>query len=409
MIQNHGGTVPSWLSFGKLRAGYASAGSDLDPYQLNNTYQIGLDPNNNTTAQPTTTPQGVVLYDPNVKSQLIKSTELGTEMRFFKSALGFDFTWYKSNATNQIIYLPLDPLSGYNARIVNAGNIQNAGVEISADARILSRPGGFNWTTSVNYAHNNNVIKSLYPGVGRYELPGGGFDQISVNAIAGQQYGQIYGTKIVRVTDPKDPNYGKEILNNGLPQQTPYDTLLGNQQARHIIGWTNKFSYKHFSLSILMDASLGGKEFSFTLASMETAGTAAATVVNGKRDSMVVAGVQGTPGNYTPNTTTVSPQQYWTALGTGNTGITENNLYNASNIRIRNVQLSYSVPKSVIAGSVVQRASLTFSMNNVWLISSHMHGLDPESSYATGSPAIGFESGSVPSTRTYLFTLSLGF
>jgi hypothetical protein len=199
------------------------------------------------------------------------------------------------------------------------------------------------------------------------------------------------------------------ILNNGLPQQTPYDTLLGNQQARHIIGWTNKFSYKHFSLSVLMDASLGGKEFSFTLASMETAGTAAATVVNGKRDSMVVSGVQGTAGSYTANTTLVSPQQYWTALGTGNTGITENNLYNASNIRIRNVQLSYSVPKSVIAGSVVQKASLTFSMNNVWLISSHMHGLDPESSYATGSPAVGFESGSVPSTRTYLFTLSLGF
>lgn len=410
MIQNHGGTLPSWLSFGKLRAGYATAGSDLDPYQLYNTYQIVLDPNNNTSAQPTNTPQGVVLYNPNVKSALITSKELGTEMRFFKSGIvGFDFTWYKSNATHQIIYLPLDPLSGYNAKIINTGDIQNAGIEISADARIFSRPGGFNWTTSVNYAHNKNTIKSLYPGVTRYQLPGGGFDQISVNAIAGQEYGQIYGTKIVRVTDSHDPNYGKPILSNGLPQQTPYDTLLGNQQARHIIGWTNKFSYKHFSLSVLMDASLGGKEFSFTLASMETAGTAAATVVNGKRDSMVVAGVQGTPGSYTANTTRVSPQQYWAALGTGNTGITENNLYDASNIRIRNIQLSYALPKSVLQGSVVQKASLTFSMNNVWLISSHMHGLDPESSYATGSPAVGFESGSVPSTRTYLFTLSLGF
>jgi TonB-linked SusC/RagA family outer membrane protein len=404
MIQNHGGSLPSWLSFGKLRAGYATAGSDLNPYQLNNTYQIGLDPNNNTTAS-----SGSTLYNPGVKSQLIKSKELGAEMRFFKSLLGFDFTWYKSNATNQIITLPLDPLSGYTGKIINAGNIQNAGIEISADARILSStsPNSFSWTTSVNFAMNNNVVKSLYPGVTKYQL--GGFDQVSVQAVAGQRYGQIYGTKIIRVTDPKDPNYGKPILSNGLPQQTPYDTLLGNQQARQIIGWTNKFSYKHFSLSVLVDASLGGKEFSFTLASMETAGTAAATVVNGKRDSMVVSGVQGTAGSYTANATSVSPQQYWTALGTGNTGITEQNLYNASNIRIRNVQLSYAVPKSVIQGSVVQRASLTFSMNNVWLISSHMHGLDPESSYATGSPAIGFESGAVPSTRTYLFTLSVGF
>src|SRR6202012_4305240 len=146
---------------------------------------------------------------------------------------------------------------------------------------------------------------SLYPGVTRYPLPGGGFDQVSVNAVAGQEYGQIYGTKIIRVTDPKDPNYGKPILSNGLPQQTPYDTLLGNQQARHIIGWTNRFSYKHFSLSVLMDASLGGKDFSFTLASMEAAGTAAATVVNGRRDSMVVSSVvantSGGTTTYTAN------------------------------------------------------------------------------------------------------------
>jgi TonB-linked SusC/RagA family outer membrane protein len=409
MIQNHGGALPSWLSFGKVRAGYATAGSDLDPYQLYNTYSIGLDPNNNTTAYPTTNSAGqTILYNPNIKSQLIKSTEFGTEMRFFRSLLGFDFTWYKSNATNQIITLPMDPLSGYNGRIINAGNIQNAGIEISADARILSgaSPNSFNWTTSVNFSMNNNVVKSLYPGVTKYQL--GGFDQVSVQAVAGQRYGQIYGNKIIRVTDPKDPNYGKPILSNGLPVETPYDTLLGNQQARQIIGWTNKFSYKHFSLSVLMDASLGGKEFSFTIESMETAGTAANTVVNGRRDSMIVAGVQGTAGSYTANSTKVSPQQYWAALGEGNTGITEQNLFNASNIRVRNVQLSYALPKSMLAGSVLQRASLTFSMNNVWMLSSHMHGLDPESSYATGTPAIGFESGSVPSTRTYLFTLSLG-
>jgi hypothetical protein len=205
-------------------------------------------------------------------------------------------------------------------------------------------------------------------------------------------------------------NYGKMILSGaGLPQGTG-DTLLGNQQAKHIIGLTNKFSYKHFSLSVLLDASLGGKMYSFTLSSMESAGTAAATVVNGKRDSMVVAGVVSTGANtYAPNTTRISPQQYWAALGAGNTGITESNLYSASNIRIRNVQLSYSLPKSVISGTPVQRASLAVSCNNVWLISSHMHGVDPESSYATGSPAIGFESGSVPSTRTYYVTLSLGF
>lgn len=406
MIQNHGGSLPSWFSFGKLRAGYASAGNDLDPHQLYNTYYIGLDPNNNTTAYSNTT-----LYNPNIRSELIKSFEVGTELRFFHDVLGLDVTWYKSNATHQIIFLPMDALSGYNQEIINAGNIQNTGIEVSADAKILSpsTSNGFGWTTSLNLAINKNTVKSLYPGVQKYQL--GGFDQITVDAIAGHRYGEIYGSKLQRVTDTKDPNYGKLILSGaGLPQQTTYDTLLGNQQARQIIGWTNKFSYKHFSLSVLLDASLGGKMYSFTLSSMETAGTAAATVVNGKRDSMVVAGVVSNgSGGYTPNTTRISPQQYWSALGTGNTGITEANLYSATNIRVRNVQLSYSLPKKIIDGSVVQRASLTFACNNVWMITSHMHGVDPESAYATGSNAIGFESGSFPSTRTYYVTLSLGF
>lgn len=405
MIDRMGGSLPSWISFGKVRAGYATAGNDLPAYQLNNTYFIGLDPNNNTTAYPNST-----LYNPDVKSELIKSLELGAEMRFFHNLVGFDFTWYKSNATNQIITLPMDPLSGYTGRIINAGNIQNTGIEVSADARILesSSPNKLGWTLSLNYAHNNNTIKSLYPGVNQYPL--GGFDQIQIVAQAGQRYGQIYGTKLLRVTDTKDPNYGQLILSGaGLPQQGK-DTLLGNQQQRHIIGLTNKFQYKHFSLSVLMDASLGGKMYSFTLSSMESAGTAANTVVNGKRDSMVVAGVVATGANtYAPNTTKISPQQYWAALGTGNTGITEANLYDASSIRIRNVQLSYSLPKSVLGKSPIQKASLAFACNNVWLISSHMHGIDPESSFATGTTATGFESGSIPSTRTYYFTLSLGF
>lgn len=411
MIEQNGGTLPSWFNYGKLRAGYATAGSDLDPQELYNTYQISLDPNNNTIASPTTVPnQGIIKFNPNIKSQLIKSLELGAETRFFHNILGIDFTWYKSNATNQIITLPMDPLSGYNGEIINAGNIQNEGIEIAADARILTRPGSFNWTTNVNFSMNNNTVKSLYPGVNKYPL--GGFDQISVQAVAGQRYGQIYGTQIERVTDTKDPNYGKMILTaQGLPQTNGNDTLLGNQQSRAIIGWTNRFSYKHFTLSVLLDAALGGKEFSYTLSSMETAGTAANTVVNGKRDSMVVSGVQlaGSGTGYVNNTTKVSPQQYWAALGVGNTGITEANLFNASNIRVRNVQLAYLLPKSFIQGTPVQRASLAFACNNVWMISSHMHGVDPESSFATGSLATGFESGSAPTTRTYTITLNLGF
>ena len=108
-------TLPSWFSYGKLRASYASVGNDLSPYQLDNVYRIGKDPNGNTTAS-----RGNILFDENVKSELIKSNELGAELRFFKSRIGVDFSMYKSNATNQLIDLPLDPTSGYSAKKINA-------------------------------------------------------------------------------------------------------------------------------------------------------------------------------------------------------------------------------------------------------------------------------------------------
>jgi len=406
MVSSHGGSLPSWLSYGKLRASYAAAGSDLDPYQLYNTYSIGTDPNGNTTASRNST-----LFDPTVRSQLIKSYEAGAEMRFFKNKIGIDVSVYKSNAVRQLINLPMDPLSGYSSKKINAGNVQNTGVEVTADARILSSPKSLNWTMGVNFSHNRNTVPSIYPDVERYEL--GGFDNIKILAVAGQPYGEIYGTKLLRVTDSKDPNYGQLILtNNGLPKATTDITRLGNQQADALLGFSNSFSYKGFGLSVLIDARIGGKIFSQTLDNMERSGTAAVTVSGGSRDSLIVSGViPGSSGTgYVTNTKKISTQQYWAAIaGAGNTGITETNLYDASNVRIRSVQLSYTVPKTLLAKSFIQRAVVSASCNNVWLISSHMHGLDPESVFATGTSAVGFENGSAPTTRTFYINLSLGF
>lgn len=404
MIDKNGGTLPSWLSYGKLRASYAAAGSDLDPYELYNTYYIGTDPNGNTTAG-----RNNILYDPNVKSQLIKSYEAGAELRFFENRVGVDVSVYKSNATNQLINLPMDPLSGYSARKINAGNVQNTGVEVTANAHILDNPQSLNWNLTLNYSHNKNTVPSIYPGVTQYPL--GGFDNIQILAVAGQPYGEIYGTQLSTVTDVKDPNYGKLILVNGLPQASKI-VRLGNQQAQALVGLANSFTYKGFGLSVLLDARIGGKIFSQTLDNMERNGTAAVTVTNGTRDSILVKGVEYDEDSkqYVPNTQRISTQQYWGATaGAGNTGITSTNLYDATNVRIRNVQLSYTFPKRMLTNSFIQKAIVSVSCNNVWLITSHMHGLDPESVYATGTPATGFENGSAPTTRTFYINLSLGF
>ncbi len=399
-------TLPSWLSYGKLRASYAAAGSDLNPYELYNTYSIGTDPNGNTTASRRGT-----LYDSTVRSQLIKSYEAGAELRFFQNRISIDVSFYKSNAIRQLINLPMDPLSGYSSMKINAGNVQNKGIEITANARILDNPNSLRWNMGVNFSHNKNTVPELYPGVDKYQL--GGFDNIQVLAVAGQPYGEIYGNKLTRVTDNKSSDYGQLILDNtGLPQASSDIVRLGNQQANALLGLTNSFNYKNFGLSILLDARFGGKIFSQSLRNMEVNGTAAMTVPGGGRDSMTVNGVVAgaNPGEYVQNTHRISTQQYWNAVaGRGNTGVTETNLYDASNVRIRNVQLSYTLPRTLLEKSFIQRAVVSVSCNNVWLTSSHMHGLDPESVFATGTPATGFENGSAPTTRTFYINLSLGF
>ncbi|WP_299470379.1 SusC/RagA family TonB-linked outer membrane protein [Mucilaginibacter sp.] len=399
---NKNGSLPSWITYGKIRGSFASVGNDLPPYKLYNTYSISKDPNNNTNAS-----RNDVLYDPNVKSELIKSYEAGLEMRFFDSRLGFDVSVYKSNSTRQLLDLPMDPLSGYSFRKINAGNIQNKGIELMVDGKILRSNDGFNWNTTVNFSLNRNLIKELTPDVKMYPL--GTYDNLSILAQEGELYGAIYGSSFKRVNDPSSPYNGQLLLSDaGLPQVG--DTkLLGNQQATSLLGVTNSFSYKNVSFSFLVDARFGGKIFSSTIAHMEASGTSNKTVVNGDRANIVVPGVIQSGSTYVANTKEVNPQLYWQAVTTGNQGITEANLYDASNIRVRNVQLNYDLSKNFLSRIGIQRARVGVSANNLWLIKSHMNGLDPETVYATGSNATGYESGSAPTTRTFLLNLTIGF
>lgn len=405
MIRNMGGNLPAWLSYGKLRASYAQVGNDLPPYQLYNTYGIGKDPNGNTTAS-----RNSVLLDPNVQSELIKSLEIGTELRLFRNRIGLDFSWYKANATHQLIDLPMDPQSGYSAKKINAGDIQNTGIELMVDARILDKPNSLNWNVQVNYSANDNTVEELAEGVTKYSL--GGFDDVAVLAVVGQKYGEIYGTKFNRVKDQSSANYGQLLLNaQGLPTRDPEIVRLGNQQATGLLGVTNSFEYKGIGFAFQVDARFGGEIFSATQVAMQALGTAAVTAPNGERENLVVDGVVSNgSGGFTKNTIAVSQQAYWRAVATANNlGVTEANIYDASNVRLRNLMLSYDLPKGWLSRTPIQRAKIGISCNNVWMIKSHVRGIDPESVYATNTNATGFENAGLPTTRTFLFNLSLSF
>lgn len=403
MFSRMGKDLPSWLTYGKLRASAASVGNDLNAYELYNTYSVGKDPNGNTVAG-----RNDILYNPMVKNELIKSYEAGLEMRFFNGRIGFDASVYKSNATNQLINIPLDPLSGYKFKKINAGNVQNTGVEFMFDANILKNDQSLNWNASINYAHNRNTVKYLNDEISRYEL--GGYDAVKILAVAGQRYGEIYGSTFKRVPDGE---FAGQLLltDGGLPQVGEQSVRLGNQQADALVGITNTFNYKRVNLSFLVDGRFGGKIFSSTLALMSRNGTSSKTVVNGARDNMIVDGAiyNANTEKYEKNNVSVTPQRYWEAVGINNLGITEANVYDATNIRLRNVSLSYDLSSKLLARTPIQRARLGVSCNNVWLITSHMNGIDPESVFAAGGNATGFENFSAPTTRTFSFNLTLGF
>jgi hypothetical protein len=303
----------------------------------------------------------------------------------------------------------MDPQSGYSAKKINAGDIQNTGIELMVDGRILNTPNSLNWNVAVNYSTNKNTVEDLAEGVTQYGL--GGFDDVSVLAVVGERYGEIYGTRFNRVKDQASPYYGQIILNaDGLPTRDPEIVRLGNQQAKALLGVTNTFEYKGIGLSVLFDARFGGELFSATQVAMQAAGTAAVTAPGGNRENMIAQGVVADGTGFKPNTKEVSQQFYWRAVATANNlGVSEANLYDATNVRLRNVQLSYDLPLRLLSKTPIQRAKVGVSCNNVWMIKSHVRGIDPESVYATNTNATGFENAGLPTTRTFLFNLSLSF
>lgn len=406
MIDKIGGGMPNWFSFAKVRGSYAEVGNDLGPYQLYNTYGVSSIWG---TGAPSSSMDNI-LYNEEVRSELIGSWEVGAELHFFNNHLGFDFTWYKSNARRQLISIPMNSLSGYSGRMINAGNIQNKGMEFMVNATLFATKD-FRWDSQFNFSTNRNEIISLADDVTELKL--GGYDNLSIIAKAGGNYGEIWGTTFKRVEDPGSPYDGALILNElGLPTSNSDPKKLGDQQADGLLGWSNTFFYKGLTLGITIDGRIGGEIFSGTNRMLQAGGVAAVTAPDGKREDMLVSGVTvNEDGSYAPNAAKVSPQQYWKTISTasGNLGIGEANIYDATNIRLRNVSLNYTFPKSLIRKTPFQSVKVGFSCNNVWMIKSYLRGIDPESVYATNTNATGFENASSPTSRSFMFNVSFGF
>ncbi len=388
-------SLPDFISFFKIRGGYAEAGNTIAPYSLDPSYGISRGVFNAIITSPPST-----LVNPDILPEIIKSQEYGFDLRFMKNRIGLDFTYYKKNAFNQILSLPVPPATGFSNKIVNAGNVQNTGYEFVVNANIVKAKSGLNWDLLINYNHNVNKVLLLHPETKTYLLQSDVASRaIRIAANEGEPFGNIYGRDFAR-------NANGEIIVelDGTPRKSENkNTLLGNYQPKYTMGISNSISYKGIVLGFLIDIRKGGQFYSQTLAYMHAAGTAAGTLPF-REGGLIVVGVK--PDN-TKNSTPITSQQYWSKVA-GAEPVASLFIYDASNTRLRELTLGYSIPNNLLGKLPIRNVTLSLVGRNLWLIKSNIPGIDPESSFTTTN-AQGWENGAYPSTRSLGFNLKLEF
>jgi TonB-linked SusC/RagA family outer membrane protein len=399
------------LSFGKIRVGFAQAGSDLDPYQTYESFLLG-DPYkapDNITYLPMYLPN--TLNNPNIKPSLSSSLELGLEARFLNDRVGFNVTYYNQQNKNQVLNVDVSGAIGYSNTVINAGNIQNKGVEVSLSGTPV-KSKLFTWNTGVNFSRNTSLIKELYPGINTLVLDQNTYSRVSmyltadVNAAFGTLVGNAYA---------RDPKTGKKLLDaSNLPMFTE-NSKLGNVLPDFTGGWQNTFRIGNFDLSAMIDFQSGGKFISWTKMLAVKSGQAAETAVLNDRGKNVrdpvsegggvkVNGISSITGQEV--TEYVDAKSYFrTVLGNS---IYEEWLYDATYIKMREIRLGYTFSKTKYTKLPFNSINVAFITRNPFMIHQKApKGLDA-SELSTGASAISWlETGQLTSTRSYGLNLNI--
>ena len=410
---------PSWLTYGKLRASIAGIGKDATPYSTSITYSPSFtSPVNGVIGWSRDDDAGVSDLAPERTTTI----ELGTDLSFFSDRLGLNFTWYKSDSKDQIIPVSTAPSTGFTTITLNAGEIQNHGIEITLRGTPV-KSKNFTWDVTANFSTNKNKIVSLYEGLSEITIGsqfGYSNSTVTMKYVPGQSVGDIYGTPWTRYQDDKDPLYSDQSLpiligENGFPVLTPTSNqkILGNAYPDWIGGIGNSLTYKNWNFYFLWDARQGLEKYNQFSNFMAAFGISEITV---NRDQTTV--FNGVLADGTPNTKPVYLGQGTGPDGVNYTngyyrnvyrGISENFVEDASWVRLRTASLSYTLPASVLSKSFIKNISLALTGNNLILITPYK-GFDPESSSTeAGSNVNGFAGFTYPALRSYILTLNIGF
>lgn len=404
-----------WLTFGKCRINYAQVGNSAGFDQIIDNYGMS------TPFYSPVTNVGTSKKNPELMPEKTKSYEGGLAMNFLDSKVGFDLALYNTNSTNQILPLALSTSTGYNSKVINAGEIVNKGIELSLSATPV-KTKDFKWTCNVNWSKNWNKVVSLMEGMENLQL--GSFQGgITINAMVGQPYGVIYGTDFIYLD-------GKKVINpaNGRYLKTATsDNIIGNMNPDWNGGIQNTFSYKDWSFSFLFDMQKGGDIFSLDMYyGLATGLYEETSYINDLGNPVRNLITYNTPGDptsgYAPdcggfinegvnpdgsvNQTRVSASNY------GTFGYARNPdkafIYDASYVKLREISITYTLPADFFKKGFVRGASFSLVGSNIWILYKNLPHADPESGLGAGNLQ-GYSVGSLPATRDFGFNLKLTF
>lgn len=377
-------TMPEFITFGKLRSSYSTVANEVPFNRVNPQHTINAGGGvNRNTEQPFT----------NLKPEMIRSFEIGTNWRFLNGRLGLDFTYYNLNSQDQFISLPAPSGSGYTQYYVNAGEIVNKGFEITLETTPIMN--AMTWVSAFNYSQNDNEVVELHPDLTN-PIYRGNSEGYESRIEAGGAINDIYVYKFQR------DEQGRIILddNTGIPLKTATAEYIGNLNPDWSLGWNNNFNYKGFGLSFLVFANIGGKVVSQTEAMLDGAGVSKRSGEardNGGAEIFAVRNEE--------TVTTIDPRTYYTAIGDRN-GIKEPYVYDRTNVRLTQFALSYNFKMDNI--NFVKAASLSFVGQNLFFFYKKAP-FDPELAMSTGTDFQSLDNFNVPSTRTLGLNLKVTF
>ena len=387
------------LTFGKLRASYAEAGNDADPYRTTAGYSLNSISFNG--LRMASIQSTVPLL--NLENELSKSYEIGVDLRLFDNRVGIDFTYYDQSTTNQILPVEVSAATGFSNRVINAGEIRNHGLELMINATVL-KAGGFGWDMGINLSRNRSEVVSLASGIESHMLLSG---TGNIEARVGESYGNIVGFPIKR------NDAGQVVVNDlGKWQRGDEIEVLGNIQPDALGGFTNAFSYKGFLLSGLLDFRLGGQVYSYSKYDQMAKGTGKFTEARSPEDLIVDGVIENADGTYTKNTMPILSHQYYAEGGPWG-GIAEPMVIDADYVALREVSFGYNFSPAFLLKTPFTNARLSVVGRNLAYLyrdaEFELMGISPETAFNSSAAAQGFESRGLPTTRSMGFNLSLSF